>query len=180
SCRRPRRPACGGSGRCSPSARSRRPTPCAGCRSPSAAACRRRRSRCAAWNGRSGRGRRPPMLPTSGLRALPGTVFRELAGSLAHYGSGVIRLFDTAIGQVRELAQREPGKVAMYVCGPTVYDVPHLGHGRMVLVYDVLRRYLEWGGVAVRHVSNITDIDDNIITKAAEEHRPADEVAKHY
>src|SRR4051794_23573493 len=68
----------------------------------------------------------------------------------------------------------------MYVCGPTVYDVPHIGHGRNVLVYDVLRRYLEWSGLSVRHVSNITDIDDNIIKRGVEEGRPPDEVAKHY
>ena len=65
----------------------------------------------------------------------------------------------------------------MYVCGPTVYDTPHLGHGRAVLVYDVLRRYLEWSGVTVRHVSNVTDIDDKIIARAAAEGRAWDEVA---
>ena len=68
----------------------------------------------------------------------------------------------------------------MYVCGPTVYDVPHIGHGRSVLVYDVLRRYLEWTGVRVRHVSNVTDIDDNIIERARREGRPAAEVATDY
>ena len=51
----------------------------------------------------------------------------------------------------------------MYVCGPTVYGPPHLGHGRFSLVFDVLRRYLEWTGLEVRYVSNITDIDDKII-----------------
>ena len=54
----------------------------------------------------------------------------------------------------------------MYVCGPTVYDVPHLGHGRIALVFDVLRRYLEWTGLDVTLVSNVTDIDDNIIKRA--------------
>ena len=53
----------------------------------------------------------------------------------------------------------------MYVCGPTVYGPPHLGHGRFSLVFDVLRRYLEWTGLEVRYVSNITDIDDNIIER---------------
>ena len=52
----------------------------------------------------------------------------------------MIRLHDTATGETRELSQREPGVVSMYVCGPTVYDAPHLGHGRAVLTYDVLRR----------------------------------------
>lgn len=65
----------------------------------------------------------------------------------------------------------------MYVCGPTVYDVPHLGHGRNVLVYDILRRYLEWRGDVVHHVSNITDIDDNIIKRAARDGRTSEDVA---
>jgi len=68
----------------------------------------------------------------------------------------------------------------MYVCGLTVYDVPHLGHGRFALVFDVLRRFLEFRGLEVRYVSNITDIDDHIITRAAEEGRSEAEVAAHY
>jgi cysteinyl-tRNA synthetase len=94
--------------------------------------------------------------------------------------AGVIRLHDTATGQVRELAQREPGKVSFYVCGPTVYDVPHIGHGRAVLTYDVLRRYLEWTGLQVRHVSNITDVDDNIIKRAERDGRSEPEVAREF
>ncbi|HEY3701689.1 MAG TPA: cysteine--tRNA ligase [Acidimicrobiales bacterium] len=92
----------------------------------------------------------------------------------------MLRLHDTALGAVTDIAPREPGRLSMYVCGPTVYDVPHIGHGRQVLVYDVLRRYLEWGGVDVVHVSNVTDIDDNIVRRSEEEGRPADEVAHHY
>ena len=68
----------------------------------------------------------------------------------------------------------------MYVCGPTVYDVPHVGHGRLALVFDTLRRFLEFRGLAVRHVSNVTDIDDHIITRAAEEGRSEPEVATQY
>lgn len=68
----------------------------------------------------------------------------------------------------------------MYVCGPTVYDVPHLGHGRFSLVFDVLRRYLEWQGLEVRYVSNITDIDDNIINRANREGRTWQEVVAEY
>jgi cysteinyl-tRNA synthetase len=78
----------------------------------------------------------------------------------------VLRLHDTAKGTVRELSLREPGKVSLYVCGPTVYDVPHIGHGRSYLVYDVLVRYLEWSGLVVDHVRNITDIEDKIIDRA--------------
>jgi cysteinyl-tRNA synthetase len=68
----------------------------------------------------------------------------------------------------------------MYVCGPTVYDLPHIGHGRQILLYDVLRRYLEWTGVHVHHVSNITDVDDNIINRAAEQRRSTDDVVAEY
>ncbi len=62
---------------------------------------------------------------------------------------------------------RTPGKVSLYVCGPTVDGVPHLGHGRFSLVFDVLRRYLLFSGLEVTYVSNITDIEDKIIDRAA-------------
>jgi len=92
----------------------------------------------------------------------------------------VIRVHDTAKRQLVELEPREPGKVSMYVCGPTVYDVPHLGHGRFAVVWDVVRRYLEWRGFEVRFVSNITDIEDKIINRAREEGRPAEDVVADY
>jgi cysteinyl-tRNA synthetase len=84
----------------------------------------------------------------------------------------VLHLYDTATRSVRELALREPGKVGIYLCGPTVYGPPHLGHGRATLVYDILRRYLEWNGLEVRLVSNVTDIEDKIIDRAMREQRP--------
>jgi cysteinyl-tRNA synthetase len=83
----------------------------------------------------------------------------------------VLNLYDTATRSVRELALREPGKVSIYLCGPTVYGPAHLGHGRATLSYDILRRYLEWTGLEVRLVSNVTDIDDTIIARAADEDR---------
>ena len=83
----------------------------------------------------------------------------------------MLHLYDTATREVRELALREPGRVSIYLCGPTVYGPPHLGHGRATLVYDILRRYLEWSGFEVRLVSNITDIDDKIIDRAEREGR---------
>jgi cysteinyl-tRNA synthetase len=89
----------------------------------------------------------------------------------------MLRLHDTATGSVRELALREPGKVGIYLCGPTVYGPAHIGHGRATIVYDVLRRYLEWTGLDVRLVSNITDIDDAIINRANNEGRSATEIA---
>ncbi len=88
----------------------------------------------------------------------------------------MLRLHDTATRQVRELRLRDPGTVSVYLCGPTVYGPPHLGHGRATLVYDVLRRYLEWTGLKVRLVSNITDIDDAIINRANREQRPWQEI----
>ena len=89
----------------------------------------------------------------------------------------MLHLYDTATGEVRPLAEREPGVVSIYLCGPTVYGPPHLGHGRATLVYDILRRYLEWGGTTVRLVSNITDIDDKIIRRAEDEGRDWHDIA---
>lgn len=79
----------------------------------------------------------------------------------------MLQLHDTATGEVAPLRLREPGRVSLYVCGPTVDGVPHLGHGRFSLVFDVLRRYLLFSGLAVTYVSNITDIEDKIIDRAA-------------
>ncbi len=88
-----------------------------------------------------------------------------------------IRLYDSAEQAVVPLQLRDPGKVSMYVCGPTVYGPPHIGHGRMTLVFDIIRRYLEWVGLDVTFVSNITDIDDNIINRGKAEDRDPAEIA---
>ena len=92
----------------------------------------------------------------------------------------MIRLFDTIHGEVRELKLRDAGKVSMYVCGPTVYDLPHLGHGRFTLVWDVARRWFSFQGLDVTFVSNITDIDDNIINRANREGTTEEDVASTY
>ena len=92
----------------------------------------------------------------------------------------MIRLHDTGLGRLAGVELRDAGKVSVYACGPTVYDLPHIGHGRMALVWDVFRRYLEWTGLDVRFVSNITDIDDQIIRRANEEGRTQAEVAAQY
>ncbi|MGH1505238.1 MAG: cysteine--tRNA ligase [Acidimicrobiales bacterium] len=89
----------------------------------------------------------------------------------------MLRIYDTARQEVVPLQLRDPDKVSMYVCGPTVYAPPHLGHGRMVLVFDVIRRYLTWRGFDVTFVSNVTDIDDKIIEKANAEGVSSEEVA---
>lgn len=92
----------------------------------------------------------------------------------------MMKLHDTASGALRELVPVVDGQVSMYVCGPTVYDHPHLGHGRFSLVFDVLRRYLEWSGYDVKYVSNVTDIDDNIINRANRESRSWQEVVDEF
>jgi len=94
-----------------------------------------------------------------------------------YLGALMLRLFDTATGAVVPFTARNPGQVSMYVCGPTVYGPPHLGHGRFALVFDVLRRYLTYAGNEVTYVSNITDIDDKIIARATELGVTAAEVA---
>ena len=75
---------------------------------------------------------------------------------------------------------RTPGEISMYVCGPTVYDVPHLGHGRTALTYDVIRRYLEWSGYEVTMASNVTDIDDKIVARALREQRSEADVSAEF
>ena len=92
----------------------------------------------------------------------------------------MLRLYDTARGEVRDLVTRDPGRLSMYVCGPTVYDLPHLGHGRYTLVWDVARRWFTFRGLDVRFVSNITDIDDNIINRALREGSSEAEVARRF
>ena len=80
----------------------------------------------------------------------------------------MLRLYDTARRAKVDFVPSVEGRVSMYVCGPTPYDVPHLGHGRKEVVFDTIRRYLRWRGYAVRYVSNVTDIEDKIIERARE------------
>ena len=87
---------------------------------------------------------------------------------------------DTLSADKVELVPRELGKVALYICGPTVYDVPHVGHARSTLSFDAIRRALEWRGFDVIHVSNVTDVDDKIINKARAEGSTEPEVAARY
>ena len=91
-----------------------------------------------------------------------------------------MRVYNTLSRNKEEFVPREEGKVAMYVCGPTVYNHIHIGNARTFLSFDVIRRYLEYKGYDVRFIQNITDVDDKIINRANEEGRPAAEVAQEY
>ena len=88
-----------------------------------------------------------------------------------------MRIYDTLSRSIVDFIPRTEGEVALYACGPTVYDHPHLGHARQALTYDMARRYFEWSGLTVHHVANVTDIDDNIINRAKEEGRTEPDVA---
>ena len=86
----------------------------------------------------------------------------------------MLRIHNSLTGRKEEFREIEPGKVRMYCCGMTVYDYCHVGHARMLIVFDVVRRYLRWRGYDVTFVRNITDIDDNIIKRAAENGEPVE------
>jgi cysteinyl-tRNA synthetase len=92
----------------------------------------------------------------------------------------MIRVHDTRKKRKVPFEPREPGKVGMYVCGVTVYDVCHVGHARTIVAFDVIGRYLRHRGFKVRLVRNITDVDDKIIRRAQAEGRSATEVARTY
>ncbi len=91
-----------------------------------------------------------------------------------------MRVHNTLTRRKEEFVTREPGRVTMYVCGPTVYNHIHIGNARTFLSFDVIRRYLTYRGFEVTFVQNITDVDDKIINRAAEEGRSAAEVAAEY
>ena len=86
----------------------------------------------------------------------------------------MLRIHNSLTGRKEEFREIEPGRIRMYCCGMTVYDYCHVGHARMLIVFDVVRRYLRWRGYDVTFVRNITDIDDNIIKRAAENGEPFD------
>lgn len=91
-----------------------------------------------------------------------------------------LRIYNTASRRKEPFETLESGKVRMYVCGPTVYDKAHVGHAMSVLVFDIIRRYLEYRGFEVRHVMNYTDVDDKIIQRASQEGVDPLELAERY
>lgn len=92
----------------------------------------------------------------------------------------MIRLYDTKEHRKVDFIPLDEGVVRMYVCGPTVYNRIHIGNARTFISFDMIRRYFEWRGFRVTFVQNITDVDDKIIARAAEEGRSAAEVAAEY
>ncbi len=92
----------------------------------------------------------------------------------------MIRLYDTRQHKKVDFIPLHEGEVRMYVCGPTVYNRIHIGNARTFISFDMIRRYLEWAGYQVTFVQNVTDVDDKIINRAAEEGRTAAEVAAEY
>jgi cysteinyl-tRNA synthetase len=92
----------------------------------------------------------------------------------------MLKLFNTLTGKQEEFRPIEPQRVRMYVCGVTVYDYCHIGHARSALVFDVLRRYLEYSGYRVLFVKNFTDVDDKIIKRANEQEVPWEVITRKY
>ncbi|MDY3341312.1 MAG: cysteine--tRNA ligase [Lachnospiraceae bacterium] len=91
-----------------------------------------------------------------------------------------MRVYNTMTKKKEEFVPLVPGKVSMYVCGPTVYNLIHIGNARPMIVFDTVRRYMEHKGYEVNYVSNFTDVDDKIIKKAIEEGITAEEVSQRY
>lgn len=91
-----------------------------------------------------------------------------------------MKIYNTLTRQKEEFVPVHPGKVGMYVCGPTVYNYIHIGNARPMIIFDTVRRYFEYKGYDVNYVSNFTDVDDKIIKKANEEGVSATEIAERY
>lgn len=91
-----------------------------------------------------------------------------------------IKIYNTLSRKKEDFKTLQSGKVSMYVCGPTVYDKAHVGHAMSALVFDIVRRYLEYQDYEVSHVTNYTDVDDRIIQRAAVEGVDAKEIAQRY
>jgi cysteinyl-tRNA synthetase len=92
----------------------------------------------------------------------------------------MLTLFNTLTGKQEAFRPIESKRVRMYVCGVTVYDYCHIGHARSALIFDVLRRYLEYSGYEVTFVKNFTDVDDKIIKRANEQHVPWEVITSQY
>ncbi|MCD6319977.1 MAG: cysteine--tRNA ligase [Candidatus Desulfofervidaceae bacterium] len=113
------------------------------------------------------------IFPDGGERYLSTSLFVERPAL-------TVRFYNTLTRKKEFLKPIVPGRITIYSCGPTVHDLPHLGVCRRLVVADLLRRYLEFKGLEVKHVVNITDIDDKTITRAQEEGKSLKEITQFY
>jgi cysteinyl-tRNA synthetase len=90
----------------------------------------------------------------------------------------MLRIYNSLSKQKEDFVPRVPGKIGIYVCGMTVYDLCHIGHGRLFVVFDMVTRYLRYAGYDVTYVRNITDIDDKIIKRAIENNEAIDQLTE--
>jgi len=91
-----------------------------------------------------------------------------------------MKIYNSMTGNKEDLVPISPGKIGMYACGVTVYDLCHIGHARSAIVFDVINRYLKYKGLETKFVRNFTDVDDKIIKRANEQNMPWDAVARKY
>ena len=89
-----------------------------------------------------------------------------------------MKIYNTLTGQKEDFVPVEPGKVKMYVCGPTVYNLIHIRNARPMIIFDTVKRYLEYKGYDVTYVSNFTDIDDKIIKKVFHQRKFPQDISK--
>ena len=92
----------------------------------------------------------------------------------------MIQIFNTMSGRIEDFVPIEEKKVRMYVCGPTVYNLIHIGNARPMIFFDTVRRYFMYSGYEVNYVSNFTDVDDKIIKAANEEKVDASVISQRY
>ncbi len=103
------------------------------------------------------------------MREAPGRCSKYcVAGRVREGPHPLLEIYDSLSRDKREFAPLEDGVVRMYVCGITPYDVGHLGHARLFVLFDTVRRYLEFGSYDVRHIQNITDVDDDMVRVSRE------------
>ena len=115
------------------------------------------------------------------------SIFRDLLNFVSRHfkrtapdNYPMLKLYNTLTNRVEDFQPLNPPEARMYVCGPTVYDFAHIGNFRTFLFTDLLRRYLKYKGYDVRHVMNITDVDDKIMRNAVHEHKSVNEYTRKY
>lgn len=91
-----------------------------------------------------------------------------------------VKIYNTLTRKKEDLETLEPGVVKMYVCGPTVYSKAHVGHAMSAMVFDIIRRYLEYRGYEMNYLMNFTDVDDKIIARANEQGTDPFQLAEGY